>query len=98
MVLAVSQENVAALQAICDKYGVEMCDLGEFGTDDAELVLKYDGNTVGQISMSFLHDGLPGTTRIASWSPVECGPQGEEAIDTPQIAEAIQYSNLDRPA
>ncbi|MCH2147511.1 MAG: AIR synthase-related protein, partial [Phycisphaerales bacterium] len=81
MVLAVPQENVEALQAICDKYGVEMCDLGEFGTDDAELVLKYDGNTVGQISMSFLHDGLPGTTRIASWSPVECAPQGEEAID-----------------
>ncbi len=95
MVLAVPQENVAALQAICDKYGVEMCDLGEFGTEGTELELKYDGNIVGQISMSFLHDGLPGTTRIASWSPVECATQGEDAIDiNDMLPKLLAHPNI----
>ncbi|MCH8823657.1 MAG: phosphoribosylformylglycinamidine synthase subunit PurL [Planctomycetes bacterium] len=68
MVLAVEQDNIEKLQAICDLHDVQMCDLGEFGTVDRELILLYEGTEVGRLSMAFLHDGLPKTTRQATWS------------------------------
>lgn len=69
MVLAVPQKNIAALQRICNEEGVELADLGEFGTPGAELVLRYRGTEVGRLPMHFLHDGIPTPTREASWSP-----------------------------
>ncbi len=79
MVLAVAPEKVAALQAICDEEHVELCDLGTFGTDGAELVLTYDGSEVGRLPMSFLHGGIPMPTREA-----DCRIQsGSCDIDTP---------------
>ncbi len=68
MVLAVPSENVEKLSGICQLHDVEMCELGTFGTDDRELILNYDGTEVGRLSMEFLHDGLPQTTREAVWS------------------------------
>ena len=47
---------------------MELCDLGTFGTPDAELILNFEGNEVGRMPMAFLHDGLPGTTREAEWT------------------------------
>lgn len=67
MVLAVPAANVAALQRICDEEGVELCDLGEFGTTGSELVLTYQGHEVGRLAMEFIHDGLPNPTREAVW-------------------------------
>ncbi len=67
MVLAVPSGNIAALQRICDEEQVELADLGHFGTDDAELILKYRGGEVGRLSMAFLHDGIPMPTREAKW-------------------------------
>ncbi|MEZ6211062.1 MAG: phosphoribosylformylglycinamidine synthase subunit PurS [Phycisphaerales bacterium] len=74
MVLAVPSGNVAALQRICDEEQVELADLGHFGTDDAELILKYRGGEVGRLSMAFLHDGIPMPTREASWAPTATDP------------------------
>ncbi len=71
MVLAVPPENLDALRLICDEEGVEMADLGSFGTPGAELVLRYRGTEVGRMSMAFLHDGIPTPTREASWLPTE---------------------------
>jgi phosphoribosylformylglycinamidine synthase subunit PurSL len=82
MVLSVPLENVAAIQAICDRHDAELCDLGEFGTDGKELILKYDGETVGQIDMHFLHEGYHGATRTASWSPSTPKNVGSNIIDT----------------
>ncbi|QOJ17341.1 MAG: phosphoribosylformylglycinamidine synthase subunit PurL [Phycisphaeraceae bacterium] len=67
MVLAVPPGNVAALRAICNKHGVEMCDLGHFGTPDADLILTYKGVEVGRMPMHFLHEGIPNATREAEW-------------------------------
>jgi phosphoribosylformylglycinamidine synthase len=69
MVLAVPPENVPALQKICDEEHVELADLGHFGTDDAQLILFYSQSKVGQLSMHFLHEGIPTPTREAIWSP-----------------------------
>ncbi|MHC5023039.1 MAG: REP-associated tyrosine transposase [Planctomycetota bacterium] len=67
MVLAVPRENLDTLQAICDEHEVELCALGTFGTPDRALVLRYEGEEVGRLSMQFLHEGLPQTVREAIW-------------------------------
>ncbi|MFN0010648.1 MAG: AIR synthase-related protein [Phycisphaerales bacterium] len=67
MVLAVPPENVAALRAISDEEGVELADLGEFGTAGADLILTFHGDEVGRMRMHFLHDGIPMPTREAVW-------------------------------
>lgn len=69
MVLAVPPENLDALRRICEEEHVEAAVLGEFGTPDEDLVLRYDGAEVGRLSMDFLHDGLPMPTRDAVWMP-----------------------------
>ena len=81
MVLAVEPDKVAAIAAICKSHGAEMCDLGEFGTKDNSLVLKYKGEIVGQLGMEFLHEGLPGTTKQANWSAPSRPIEGSEDID-----------------
>ena len=68
MVLAVPEKNLPALQKICDEEHVELADLGYFGTDNAELILNFEGTQVGQLPMNFMHDGIPTPTRVATWS------------------------------
>ncbi|MBI1370237.1 MAG: phosphoribosylformylglycinamidine synthase subunit PurL [Planctomycetes bacterium] len=70
MVMAVSPDKVATLAALCEAEDVEICDLGEFGTDNAELVLTYRGTEVGRLAMHLLHEGIPQPVREAAW---ECG-------------------------
>jgi phosphoribosylformylglycinamidine synthase len=80
MVLAVSPDKVSAIQAICDAHEVEMCDLGEFGTPDRELILRYHGEEVGRLSMAFMHDGVPQLTREASYTLPATEPSGTQPI------------------
>lgn len=71
MVMAVPEANVAALQAICDEEGVELANLGHFGTPGSELILRYGDNEVGRLAMEFVHGGIPRETLPATWSPIE---------------------------
>ncbi len=71
MVLAVPKKNLARLQEICDANDVEMCDLGVFGNQNRELILRYHNTEVGRLSMQLLHEGIPNTVRHASWSKKE---------------------------
>jgi len=91
MVLAVPSENITELQAICDRHGVEMCDLGVFGTNNGELVLSYHGTEVGRMSMEFLHDGLPETVREAVWAGKSTNLQVNKSKEksTTTIAESL---------
>jgi len=68
MVLAVPESNLAALRQICREEGVELADLGTFGTAGSELVLRYQGTEVGRLPMHFLHEGIPTPTREATWA------------------------------
>jgi phosphoribosylformylglycinamidine synthase subunit PurSL len=88
MVLAVPPENVPALQKICDEEHVELADLGEFGTPDASLILNYKGATVGQLSMHFLHEGIPTPTREALWAPAPAR-RPSAPPPAPSIGEAL---------
>lgn len=58
MVLAVPPANLAALQALCDTFDVELTDIGAF-TDTRRLVVRYDERIVLDLANEFLHDGLP---------------------------------------
>ncbi len=78
MVLAVPPENVPALRRICGEEGVELADLGHFGTPGAELVLHYHGNEVGRLPMEFLHEGLPQPVREAAWESAKRKAQSAE--------------------
>ncbi|MEM6334855.1 MAG: AIR synthase-related protein, partial [Planctomycetota bacterium] len=102
MVLAVPPDKLDALQALCDDEGVDLAVLGRFGVsnypatpDDGQapvacpqLVLRYQGHEVGRLSMPFLHEGLPKTTRQATApSPTTTTPQAKAersaALGTP---------------
>ncbi len=73
MPLAVPQENVETIKALCAAEDVECCDLGYFGYTENEtptLKLTYHGTEVGNLAMPLLHDGIPTPTREAAWSPL----------------------------
>ncbi|MEM1423692.1 MAG: AIR synthase-related protein, partial [Planctomycetota bacterium] len=89
MVLAVPASNVEALQRICDEEGVEMADLGTFGTPDRELVLNFNGQEVGRLPMSFLHNGIPMPTRTATWKPPSPGGTGLRPVASGDIRDRL---------
>jgi phosphoribosylformylglycinamidine synthase subunit PurSL len=80
MVLAVSEENLPALQKICDEEHVELADLGYFGTDNTELVLNFEGTEVGRLPMPFMHDGIPTPTRTATWTAPKQEPSASKDV------------------
>jgi phosphoribosylformylglycinamidine synthase II len=63
MVLAVPPQNVGPLLQLAGGEDVEAVVIGTFGGD--KLRLRYDGHEVGQLSMHFLHEGLPMHARKA---------------------------------
>ncbi|MFO0839328.1 MAG: phosphoribosylformylglycinamidine synthase subunit PurS [Phycisphaerae bacterium] len=75
MVLAVPAEKLDRLMAIMQAEEVEATVIGTFGHRDTErrespsLVVRYEGRTVGELDMRFLHDGVPQLTRQAEWRP-----------------------------
>lgn len=66
MVLAVPRENVEALLALARGEDVEATVIGRF-TDSGRLVVRYEGQEVGNLSLAFLHEGLPRRRRTARW-------------------------------
>ena len=67
MVLAVAPENLPRVREIFARERVEVTDLGEF-TGDGRLVLTYGGHPVGELTMDFIHHGLPRQSRDAAWT------------------------------
>jgi phosphoribosylformylglycinamidine synthase len=93
MVLAVPPGHVEALRAICIEEGVDIADLGHFGTDGHELILTYHGAEVGRLSMHLLHDGIPMPTREAMWTPpapsVHAKPQPSIASEPRSLKDTL---------
>jgi phosphoribosylformylglycinamidine synthase len=58
MVLAVTPENISALQNLCDTFDTELTDIGEF-TGAGRLVVRYAGNIFVDMDNDFLHEGIP---------------------------------------
>ncbi|MEE2907467.1 MAG: phosphoribosylformylglycinamidine synthase subunit PurL [Planctomycetota bacterium] len=89
MVMAVPAENIEALQGICDAHEVEMCDLGIFGTEGRELILRHHGTEVGRLSMALLHEGIPQLTREARWSEPTVEPEGRETNSVESLLNSL---------
>jgi len=68
MVLAVPSNHLPRLREICQEFDVEVTVIGRF-TGDRQLRVRYDGKTVAELDMEFLHDGWPRTTMVAEWTP-----------------------------
>jgi phosphoribosylformylglycinamidine synthase len=66
MVIAVKPENLDAIMKVFTDENVEATVIGKF-TDDKKLILRYDGQVVGELDMDFLHDGVPKYSREAVW-------------------------------
>ncbi len=69
MILSVPPEKWDELRALCADEDVEAAVLGTFEAT-GRLVLKYQGNPVGDLDLEFLHDGRPAVVRQASWTPL----------------------------
>jgi phosphoribosylformylglycinamidine synthase len=70
MVFAVPQESVDEMITLCESEGVEAAVIGRFAPT-GRLQLTYHGETVGDLSMKFMHDGRPPIIRDAVYSPPE---------------------------
>ncbi len=66
MVLAVPPANWLELSELCGSEGVEATIIGQF-TNDHQLNLRYEGETVGLLDMEFVHEGMPRVHRKAAW-------------------------------
>ncbi|MFA5422246.1 MAG: phosphoribosylformylglycinamidine synthase subunit PurL [Phycisphaerae bacterium] len=84
MVLAVKPENLEAITKIFDSENVESTVIGKF-KNDKKLVLKYQGQVVGEIDMDFLHGGVPKYSRKAEWK--------NRQLTEPNIAEKENYND-----
>ncbi len=71
MVLSVPPDKLADLLDLCEQEDVEATDIGHFGHSPThghggpELRLRWNGTTVAELSMAFLHDGIPMPERKA---------------------------------
>jgi phosphoribosylformylglycinamidine synthase len=85
MVLAVPPENWEPLEALCRSEDVEATVIGKF-EPTGKLLLKYDDQVVGELSMEFLHGGRPPVVREAHYEPQPESPlsirlQGDRYTD-----------------
>ncbi len=67
MVLAVLPEKLKTILELFRMRGVEATPIGTF-TDTGKLELLFKGEKVGELSMDFLHKGVPQVRRPARWS------------------------------
>jgi len=102
MVLAVPESNVAEFDALCKSEGVEASVIGQF-TDTKELVLKYEDNEVGRVTMEFLHDGRPPVIREATYelsshhAPRDEPRSATSQTTTPLSPDATAPNNANPP-
>ncbi len=66
MVMAVPVESLPALEELCSDWDVELTDLGSF-TGAGDLVVRHGSTPVIDMSMDFLHNGLPRREMTATW-------------------------------
>ncbi len=84
MILAVSPEKWPRLRALCAGEDVEATAIGRF-EKSGRLRLSYDGHSVGDLDMRFLHDGRPPVVRQATW-------RAGSVSDRSKLADALLRS------
>lgn len=95
MVLAVPTGKVDELLDIFEKEDVEATVIGEF-TDTGKLHLMYEGSTIADMKMEFVHNGFPKTMKQAVWErPVHEEPSFDDLTDlTPYLKDILSSPNV----
>lgn len=95
MIVAVNPYQWEIFKRICDRFDTPAEVIGTF-TGDRTLTLKYDGETVGQLAMEFLHHGLPQRVlRLEYTKPEEKNDLPALPTDWPStIKQVLGYLNI----
>ncbi len=91
MVMAVPAESLRELQQICDDWDVELTDLGSF-SGSGKLVVRHGDSPVIDMSMDFLHNGLPRREMTATW----VDPPSTE-VESPRVNAEMLLGLLTHP-
>jgi phosphoribosylformylglycinamidine synthase len=94
MVFAVCPKNKKKIVEIFKKENVEAVFIGEF-TDNGKLILKYNGDIVTNIDMSFLHEGIPKPKREAVYRVKEERAQKTVKMNSLEILKVLKASLAD---
>ena len=94
MVLAVPPHNLDRVMAICGDLDVEATDIGEF-TGMGRLSVHFDSTTVVDMSMEFLHRGIPQRELKGTWKPRDCPcPEHHTGDLTPILLDILRSPNV----
>lgn len=92
MLLAVPEKNVEEVSEIFRNENTDATVIGEF-TGDGKLTLMFEGETVGELDMDFLHRGVPRVSRKAEFNLEEKpDPDVEESGNFGEDLKAILRS------
>jgi len=85
-VLAVPPADLAALEALGERWACEVTVIGAF-TDDGRLRVDHGSRSVVDLPMQFLHDGCPRRHLQATWQPpVTSSPAPDAPVPAPADA------------
>lgn len=93
MTLAVSPEKLKQFTDLMEKRGVEVSVIGEF-TDSGRCQVSYHGKVIMDLSMEFLHDGLPRKTLKTTYTKVS---HPEANFPEPKNLTDTLHEILERP-
>lgn len=88
MVFSVPQESWDEMRELCESEGVEAAAIGRF-VPTGRLLLTYHGETVGDVSMAFLHDGRPPIIRDATYRLPEIKPMAVPVMSADQHQQTL---------
>lgn len=95
MTLSVPKEKWNLFKRLMDSRGVEATVVGEF-TDSGNCIVKNNGKTIMNMSLEFLHDGLPKrnlkTLTVAHLHKNPISPKGNNR--TKQLLELLKNGNV----
>lgn len=94
MTLAIPTNKLKKFKQIMDKWGVEMTVIGKF-TDNGRCIVKFNSETIMDIDMDFLHNGLPRKTLKTSYKKLKHKePTFPESDLTEELLEMLSRPNI----
>src|SRR5665213_3548854 len=94
MVLSAPEDHLEELLSLCKSEDVEATVIGTFGTPNRELILNYRGQRVGNMSMHFLHDGIPTPRRSAVIKTSAAAKPVAPALSKQNLLATLAHPNV----